>query len=393
MKQMKQYILITLLSICCLNMACKGQQSISQSKKASTSLFPLGYNEPLRGVWLTNVASDALYTKENIQKAVSKCKNLGINTIFVVTWNKAQTMYRSPIMKDFTGVEIDPILDPKNTGRDPLQELIDAAHAQDIKVFAWFEFGFASSYNEKTGGTLIKLKPEWASLTSDGSICTKNNFEWMNALDPEVQKFISSLVLEVVKKYNVDGIQGDDRLPAMPSSGGYNPKTIEKYKVEHGGTPPPKNYKDVEWVNWRSEILNNYLKQLYTDVKAIKPKCIVSMAPSIFPWSKEEYLQDWPSWINNGYVDMLCPQVYRKDSLSYKNTLIETISYIKPEKRHLFFPGLLIQVNNERPSKDLFNFMVQTNREEGINGEVYFFYEGISSFENEIKTFYKPTKN
>lgn len=374
-----------------INIGCKQRKTISKENINSESLFPIGYKEPVKGVWLTNVASDALHTRTNIEQSVANCKDLGINTIFVVTWNKAQTMYRSAIMKDFTGIEIDPKLDPESIGRDPLQELIDISHANDIKVFAWFEFGFASSYNEN-GGALIKLKPEWASITSDGSICTKNNFDWMNALDPEVQQFMSSLVLEVVKNYDVDGIQGDDRLPAMPSSGGYNPKTITQYKAEHGGTAPPENYKDFEWVNWRSEILNNYLKQLYKDVKAVKPECIVSMAPSVFPWSKEEYLQDWPAWINHGYVDMLCPQVYRKDSLSYKNTLEKTLSYIIPEKRHLFFPGILIQVNDQRPSKDLFNYMLKTNRELGLNGEVYFFYEGLSAFENEIKTYYEPTK-
>ena len=389
---MKHFLIIAITSIFYLNTGCKEKMAISQENISSKPLFPLGYNEPVRGVWLTNVASDALYTKSNIEKAVLKCKELGINTIFVVTWNKAKTMYRSAIMKAFTGVEIDPVLDPENNGRDPLQELIDLAHAQNIKVFAWFEFGFSSSYNEN-GGTLIKLKPEWASLTSNGSICTKNNFDWMNALDPEVQEFMSSLILEVVKNYNVDGIQGDDRLPAMPSSGGYNPKTIAQYKAEHGGTPPPENYRDFEWVNWRSEILNAYLKKLYQDVKAVKPDCIVSMSPSVFPWSKEEYLQDWPSWINFGYVDMLCPQVYRKDSLSYKNTLEKTLSYIIPEKRHLFFPGVLIQVDGQNPSKELFKFMLETNRKAGVNGEVYFFYEGLRVFENEIKTSYKPTKN
>ena len=375
-----------------MSISCKQEKQMVNQVEIEQSLFPLGYDEPVKGVWLTNVASDALHSKENIEKAVLKCKALGINTIFMVTWNKAQTMYRSAIMKDFTGEEIDPVLDSENTGRDPLQELIDLAHANDIKVFAWFEFGFASSYKDN-GGTLVKLKPEWASLTSEGEICTKNNFDWLNALNPEVQEFMSSLVLEVVENYNVDGIQGDDRLPAMPSSGGYNPETIELYKSELGGNPPPENYKDFEWVNWRSEKLNNYLEQLYKDIKAVNPNCIVSMAPSVFPWSKEEYLQDWPTWINFGYVDMICPQVYRKDSLRYEQTLKQSISYIIPEKRHLFFPGILIQVNDERPSKELFEFMLQSNRKEGINGEVYFFYEGLNAFENEIKASYKTAKN
>ena len=389
---MKYLIILGCASALFFNSACQETKQASIANASEKRLFPLGYDEPVRGVWLTNIASDALFSKKNLEDAVLKCKNLGINTIFMVTWNKARTMYRSNIMKNLTGEILDPALDPENSGRDPLQELIKIAHANDIKVFAWFEFGFASSYNDN-GGTLVDLKPEWASLTSDGNICTKNNFDWLNALNPEVQNFISSLVLEVVKNYDIDGVQGDDRLPAMPSSGGYNPETIALYKAEHGGNPPPTNYKDFEWVNWRSEKLNAYLEKLYKDIKAINSTCIVSMSPSVFPWSKEEYLQDWPAWINFGYVDMISPQIYRKDSLSYQNTLKKTLSYIIPEKRHLFYPGVLIQVDDVRPSEQLFNFMLQSNRDEGINGEVFFFYEGLVAFENQLKASYNSSKN
>jgi uncharacterized lipoprotein YddW (UPF0748 family) len=353
----------------------------------SKEKYPLGYGEPVRGVWLTNVASDALYSQENIKNAVLKCKNLGLNTIFVVTWNNGMTMYPSKVMESLTGEKIDPELDPSQLNRDPLQELIDEAHKNDIKVFAWFEFGFSSSYNDPDG-KIKKLKPEWMSLMSNGEICSKNNFEWLNALDPEVQEFISSLVLEVVSNYDVDGIQGDDRLPAMPSTGGYNTKTINWYKQEHNGVTPSVNYKEEEWVNWRSKVLNNYLKELYKKVKEIKPDCIVSMAPSVYPWSKEEYLQDWPTWVNEGYVDMICPQIYRKDSLSYKNTLEANLRLVNNNKKHLFYPGVLIQVNNIQPSKELFSFMIDCNRINNLEGEVFFFYEGLDTFEKELKAYY-----
>ncbi|SMO91735.1 Uncharacterized lipoprotein YddW, UPF0748 family [Saccharicrinis carchari] len=374
-------IFVLLAAVMVFNSGC----SVKTDDEAK--VYPLGYDEPVRGVWLTNVASEALYTRENIIEAVEKCEELGINTIFMVTWNKAMTMYRSQIMKNFTGFEIDPVLDPENTGRDPLQEMIEEAHKRNIKVFAWFEFGFSSSYN-LNGGKIAELKPEWVSLTHEGELCNKNNFDWLNALNPEVQDFMTSLVLEVVEKYDVDGIQGDDRLPAMPSRGGYNPETIEWYKKEHLGAEPSENYKDFEWVNWRAEKLNMYLKELYAKVKEVNPKCNVSMAPSVYPWSKEEYLQDWPSWVNFGYVDMICPQVYRKDSISYKNTLEATKEYIIPEKRHLFYPGLLIRVDGEQPSIDLFNYMIQCNRELGAEGEVFFFYEGLDKYGKELKQLY-----
>jgi len=378
--------LISLFFVLVFFVGCKpsGQQFEEQAPEQK---YVLGYNEPVRGVWLTNVASDALYSKENIETAVARCHEYGINTIFVVTWNKAMTMYRSQVMKEFTGFEIDLALDPGNTGRDPLQEVIDEARKYGIKVIAWFEFGFSSSYKED-GGMLLQLKPHWASLDAEGGLTTKNGFEWMNALDREVQDFILSLVLEVVNNYEVDGIQGDDRLPAMPSEGGYNPEVIEAYKRDNFGAAPPEYHKDFNWIQWRAEKLNEFMKRLYTEVKLADPDCIVSMSPSIFPWSKEEYLQDWPTWINFGYVDMIVPQVYRKDSLSYARTLAANIEYVLPEKRHLFVPGVLIRVDGVQPSEELLEFKISQNRRHGLEGEVYFFYEGLYRYEELLKKIY-----
>lgn len=363
-------------------MACQPAAEKQEAQK-----FVFGYSEPVRGVWLTNVASEALFTPENVVEAVQKCHKLGINTIFVVTWNKAMTMYRSQVMKELTGFEIDPELDQNNTGRDPLQEVIDEARKYDIKVIAWFEFGFSSSHQED-GGILLQKKPHWASLDAQGNLTTKNGFEWMNALDTEVQDFILSLILEVVNNYDVDGIQGDDRLPAMPSEGGYNPEVIEAFKADNFGMAPPDYHKDFNWVQWRAEILNDFMKRIYQEVKAADPNCIVSMSPSIFPWAKEEYLQDWPTWVNFGYVDMIVPQVYRRDIEAYTRTLEAQLKYVLPEKMYQFVPGLLIRVDDKQPSEEFFSQMIETNRSLGFDGEVHFFYEGLHKYTDILKEFY-----
>jgi len=99
--------------------------------------------------------------------------------------------------------------------------MIDAGHAAGIKVHAWFEYGFSSSYSAN-GGAIINAKPEWAALDQNGKLVVKNGFDWLNAFLPEVQDFVLNLVMEVVTKYDVDGIQGDDRLPALPSTAGYD---------------------------------------------------------------------------------------------------------------------------------------------------------------------------
>ncbi len=210
----------------------------------------------------------------------------------------------------------------------------------------------------------------------------------MNALNSEVQDFILSLILEVVNNYDIDGIQGDDRLPAMPSKGGYNPEIIEEYKNDFFGNPPPDYFKDYNWVQWRAEKLNDFMKRIYTSVKDVDPDCIVSMSPSIFPWSKEEYLQDWPTWVNFGYTDMIVPQVYRRDSLAYTRTLEAQLRYILPEKLYQFYPGILIRVGDEQPSEELLQYKLNENRRLGFQGEVFFFYEGLDKYSEILKDTY-----
>ena len=327
-----------------------------------------------RGIWLTNVASEAMFSREGIREAVATCKKYGFNTIFVVTWNRGYTLYPSAVMEREFGLKIDPAM----AGRDPLQEVIEEAHAQGIRVFAWFEFGFSSSYQEEDGGHLLRKHPEWAAIGPDGKLVSKNGFQWMNAFDPKVQDFILSLLVEVVDKYQVDGIQGDDRLPALPSLAGYDPLTVSLYQKSHDGALPPSDYLDTAWVDWRAQRLNAFMQRLYDTVKAANPHAIISVSPSIYPWSKEQYLQDWPTWVRQGWVDMVCPQVYRYDIDKYRAELAKIVNEQMPRgKLDILAPGILLKVDDYVAPDSLLEQMVAENRKYGIEGEVFFYYEGV----------------
>lgn len=340
---------------------------------------------PTRGVWLTNVVSDALFSKANIEAAVERIDRFGFNTIFVVTWNRGYTLYPSPIMQKTFGIAID----PKHQGRDPLQEVINAARPRGIKVMAWFEFGFASAYQEEDGGYLLRQKPHWAARDSAGNIASKNGFQWMNAFDPEVQDFILSLVKEVAINYDIDGIQGDDRLPALPSIAGYEPSTIDAYQAEHMGQRPANNPFEKEWVAWRAERLNQFMKRMHDELEAVAPNVLLSVSPSIFPWSKEQYLQDWPTWVEEGWVDMVCPQIYRYDIEKYRNELDKIIKeQVSPENHHLLAPGILSRVGDYYASDTLLQNFVEANRSYGIEGEVFFYYEALKRNESFYEQLY-----
>ncbi|HRI48104.1 MAG TPA: family 10 glycosylhydrolase [Ignavibacteriaceae bacterium] len=358
--------------------------TISFSQKVNSESI----TEGVRGVWLTNVDSEVLNSREKISEAVELCERLGLNVIFVVTYNKGMTLYPSKVMKNLFDIEIDSAF----IGRDPLQEVIEEAHKRNIKVFAWFEFGFSTSY-QLDGGHILKKKPEWASKKSDGYLVVKNGFDWMNAFHPEAQNFMLSLIEEVVTNYNVDGIQGDDRLPAMPSEGGYDDFTVSLYKKSHEGKNPPTNFKDEDWVQWRADILTNFLEKLYSRVKAINNNVIVSMSPSIYPWSKEEYLQDWPEWLRRGIVELVCPQVYRYDLSKYQSALTDIVKEQVPtQDLWRIYPGVLIKVGSYYSSEKYLNEMIEYNRENGLNGEVFFFYEGLKKHIQYLENNYNQGK-
>lgn len=367
-----------------LVLSCKKSNSTSGG---GTTLPPVSLDpNVIRGAWVTTTASTALNSKADIKTTVATFKAAGMSHIFMVVYNNARTVYPSTVMQAINGK----LIKEGFEGRDPLQEMIDEAHAANMKVYAWFEYGFASSFSAN-GGSIIQAKPTWASKNVNGNLVVKNGFDWLNAFHPEVQDFLMSLLKEVATKYNVDGIQGDDRLPAMPSEGGYDAYTVNLYKAENGGAAPPTNSKDAAWVQWRAKKLNGFMKRIYTEIKAAKPAMKIIMAPSIYPFSLTEYLQDWPTWVDSSWVDGVIPQIYRYDIAAYKTTLQAQKPYFKT-KMDLFTPGVLLKSGSTLQSDQFVTEMVQANRAEGLKGEVFFFYEGVKDKINFFATQYSFIK-
>jgi uncharacterized lipoprotein YddW (UPF0748 family) len=351
----KIVILVCLIIFCSINI-------LAQKKPA-----------PIRGTWITNVASDVLKSKQNIIEAIKLCKESGINNVYVVVWNNGVTMYPSKVVEEYIGIKQSKIYG----SRDPIKEIIEEGHKAGIKVHAWFEFGFSYNYGD-SNCLWQKRYPHWVGRDVKGNHLQKNKFFWWNALHPEPQAFIKKMVMEVVKNYDIDGIQGDDRLPAMPSEGGYDSLTKKIYAAEHYGAKPPENSKDSAWLQWRANKLSAYIKQLYKDVKKVKPNCIVSWAPSIFPWCKEQYLQDWPAWLNGGYADYIFPQCYRYNIEAYKKLIDELNTQISKKQKSKIVLGILTSLGDGyQVKREMLEQMIEYNRKNGYTGECIFYFETL----------------
>lgn len=325
----------------------------------------------IRGAWITTTASTALDSRDNIRQMVSTCKAAGINHLFVVVYNNARTTYPSNVMNTLIGK---PILE-RFSGRDPLQECIEEGHAAGLKVHAWFEYGFSSSYSA-SGGAIVAAKPHWAARDLAGNLVVKNGFDWLNGIHPEVQQFMIDLFKEVVSSYAIDGVQGDDRLPALPNTGGYDSYTVNLYKSENNGANPPTSATDTSWLRWRARKLNGFVKRLRSEVKTIKPSVLFTISPSPHPFGYNEYLQDWPTWVDSTWIDAVLPQCYRYDINGY-TAVVQQQKTAHRNPAVPLYPGVLLRSGTYTASAAMLSQMIQANRNNGFKGESFFFYEGI----------------
>lgn len=352
------------------------KQQFAVPVNAKNPLTPTTFerdNKGIRGVWIPSTDCKVITSKQRIAEAMDFLAATGFNTVFPVVWNRGFTAYPSQIMREKFGAEID----ARYQGRDPLAELIVEANRVGLKVIPWFEYGFVSSY-DLNGGHLLAKKPEWAARDCNGNLLKKNKFEWMNSLDPEVQDFLLGLMLEVARNYPVNGVQGDDRI-ALPCEGGYDAKTVKRYRQECG-REPPQNPREGHWLHWRADLITEFVARLYRELKAISPDLLLSMSPSPYEWGLVEYLQDSKSWVDRKLVDMLHPQFYRRDFNGYKQLVDRLIGeQLSGEQLQCVSPGILLANRGSKYSMnpELLLQVIAYNRQRGIQGEVLFFYEGL----------------
>ena len=102
------------------------------------------------------------------------------------------------------------------------------------------------------------------------------------------------------------------------------------------------------------------------------------MSPNVYPWCKNEYLQDWPTWLANGWTDYVFPQVYRYTLAAYTSALDNSaLKWVAKDDLHKFYPGILIKLDDWIIDETFLQGIFAANRERGVQGEVSFFYEGL----------------
>jgi uncharacterized lipoprotein YddW (UPF0748 family) len=169
-----------------------------------------------------------------------------------------------------------------------------------------------------------------------------DNYYFLNPGMPEVMDYIRKIVVDIVKRYNVDGIHFDRVRYPGPS---YSHDPISKSRFEGEGNPD-----GLSWQDWQRQQITVCLERIYAEVMSINPKIKVTAAVwgiynkneipgySRFSSGYHDYYQDSLQWAEEGAVDALIPMIYWAMNDTQKPDYDELLDYFssKVTKRHLY---------------------------------------------------------
>ncbi|MFN9173039.1 MAG: family 10 glycosylhydrolase [Synechocystis sp.] len=343
--------------------------------------FPLWAQNPfpeIRGVWITNNDTVHFMDQTRAKDSVNLLADLNFNTLYPVVWNSGYVLYESAIAKR-EGIQ--PFSPRGDQGQDVLAELIAQAHRRKLLVMPWFEFGFmAPPYSE-----LVKRHRNWLTQRQDGSktsISGAGEVVWFNPFRPEVQQFITDLVMEAATHYDVDGVQFDDHT-ALPNEFGYDPYTIALYQKETKKSPP-KDPKDSNWIRWRANKITAFMTQLNKTIKAAKPNILISLSPATYRLAYNTYLQDWLDWVRKGIVDEVVVQVYRTDLASFQEP-IRRAEFQESRTKVPTAVGILTGLPTKQVPMPLVQDKVREATAQGL-GTAFFYYKTLWDIAPEEKS-------
>lgn len=336
----------------------------------------LGISPPsvgeIRAVWITTNDTNTVIDQSKLKESITQLAKLNFNTIYPVVWNSGYALYESAVAQK---AGIQPFIPKGLQGQDTLEDMISQAHQQGLKVMPWFEFGFMAPPTSE----LALKHPNWITRERNGTNTTKSaagEVVWLNPFHPEVQQFITSLVVEVAKKYDIDGIQFDDHL-SFPYQFGYDSYTVNLYKQETQ-QDPPADPKDPAWMRWRADKLTAYVSQLNQTLKAVKPNAVFSVSPNPYYVAYNSFLQDWLSWARQGLIDEVIVQIYRPDLSGFVRELAQP--EIKEVQQKIpMGVGILTGLRNRPIPIQLIEEKVLAARQSGL-GVAFFFYDSLWNY-------------
>jgi uncharacterized lipoprotein YddW (UPF0748 family) len=259
---------------------------------------------------------------------------------------------------------------------DPLSFAVEEAHNRGLELHAWFNPFRARNTPDTWSAAashVIKQHPTW--VRRYGSQL------WIDPGQKEAQAHVVKIVLDVVKRYDIDGVQFDDYFYPYPE------KDRSGRNLEFNDNSTWKNSDArgrLSQDDWRRENVNGFIQRVYESIKRTKPWVKFGVSPFGI-WRPGEPPQvkgfdaysnlyaDSKKWLANGWVDYLAPQLYwRIDSVEQSFPILLKWWTEQNSRNRNLYAGLDSTKTNERwKVQEIINQIHLTRQQRGSSGHIH----------------------
>ena len=272
----------------------------------------------MRAVWIATVGNtdwpsgpglDAADQQREYRTILDEAVRLRLNTVIVQVRPTADAFWPGspePWSRWLSGTQ------GGDPGYDPLAFLVGEAHARGLAFHAWFNpFRVAkeSDAEQLVPDHPARLHPDWV-FTYAGQM-------YYDPGKPEVREFVTNIVTNVVRHYDVDAVHFDDYFYPYPDGDAPIPDEAT-FAANHSG------FTDV--ADWRRGNIDRFIQGMSQRIHAVKPGVEFGVSP-FGVWrnagedprgsdtgasvtSFDATYADTLTWIQKGWIDYVVPQLY-----------------------------------------------------------------------------------
>ncbi len=272
-----------------------------------------------RGAWIASVANidwpskpglPAVEQQQQFVALLDQLKTLGCNAVIVQIRPVCDALYASkiePWSRYLTGRQGEPPF----PYYDPLIFMIEETHKRNMEFHAWFNPFRALMDNKQNPNPpkhVTRVHPDWVI-----------NYGTQSILDPgipEAREYVLSVITDVVRRYDIDAVHLDDYFYPYRVAGKTFGDARSYAKYGHG----------MDKDDWRRNNVSQFISQLNTDIKHIKPYVKLGISPFGIWRNKDkdpegsetkggqtnydDLYADVLLWMQKGWIDYLMPQLY-----------------------------------------------------------------------------------
>ncbi|HVF80293.1 MAG TPA: family 10 glycosylhydrolase [Flavisolibacter sp.] len=297
--------------------------SCTPTKTATTAIAPSTLPKAakeFRAAWVATVANinwpskPGLTTQQQQQEAIVLLDYLqqhNFNAVILQVRPQADALYKSdlePWSYYLTG-EQGKAPDPYY---DPLQFWTEAAHDRGLELHVWLNPYRA---HHTAGGKVISDR-SIVKTNPDQVLYLKTGYYWMDPSQKFVQDRTTNVVMDIVKRYDIDGVHFDDYFYPYPD---YNKG--EDFPDSTSWSAYKNSGGNLSRGDWRRKSVNDLIERLYKEIKTEKTHVKFGLSPfgiwrpgypeSISGFDQYDVLYaDAKLWLNRGWIDYFTPQLY-----------------------------------------------------------------------------------